>query len=220
MHNVQTPEKFLQSLVAVNDAVYDFMDAVVDAGCEVPPDPVLGDGYKPCFKVARQVERPDEFREALLDMLRVTFATKMFGTLFLNSNPDFFYQSIPQKPFTLGYVSVLSEPGEAFTALWEKKVLGKLREYNYSLDRTTSMFLSVAGSAERMTVDLLDEVSEVTNAGFSVDDVLNNIAASIKGVDVPLESEVYAGYVWDDSLSNLLRVSLWLIMEDRKLRVV
>lgn len=161
------------------------------------------------------MERPEEFRGALLDMLRVTFATKTFGTLFLNSNPVFFYQSIPQKPFTLGYISVFGYPGEKFSQIWKKGVLKKFREYKYSLDRTTSMFISVAGSAEHMTVDVLNDVCEETNAGFNIEDVLQNIAGSIKGVDVPLQSEVYAGYVWDDNLFDRLRVSLWLIMEDR-----
>jgi hypothetical protein len=50
MHNVQNPEKFLKSLIAVNDAVYDFMDAVMEDECETPADPVLGDGYKPALR--------------------------------------------------------------------------------------------------------------------------------------------------------------------------
>lgn len=220
MPNVQVPEQFLQNLMALNDAVYRFMDTVVDPGCQAPPDPLLGEEYKPCTQVARQVERPEEFREALLDMLRVTFATKMFGTLLLNSNPVFFYQSVPQRPFTLGYVSVLSDPGEGFTRFWNKTVLEKLREYDYSLDRTTALFISVAGSTERMKLDLLDEVSVATNAGFTMEDVFQNLAGSIKGEDVPLKAEVYAGYVWDESLLDRLRVSLWLVLEERKLRMV
>lgn len=211
-HNVQDPDKFLQNFAAVNDAVYAFMDTVVDEGCKAAPDLLFGEEHKPCYQVARQVERPEEFREALLDMLRVTFATKMFGNLLLNSNPLFFYQSIPQKPFTLGYISVLSDPGEGFPQLWERSVVPKFQQYNYSLDRTTSLFISVAGSFERMTVDVLNGVCEVTQAGFSVEDVFENIVGSVKGVDVPLRSEVYSGYVWDNNLFDRLRVSLWLII--------
>lgn len=220
MHTFQNPEAFLENLIAMNDAIFQIMELSREKDCEYP-NPVFREiGLKNCYQVAGQFHRPEEFLESLVDMIRVTFQTKMFGTLLLNSNPTFFYDAISSKPFTLGYISEVSNPGETFENFWANTLLKRLKHYNYSLNCTTKLFVSVAAGHERMSLDLMGDVSNEINRGFTADDVLCAIAAEIKDEKVPLKAEVFTGYVWDENLFDRLRVSLWLIIEDQKLQIV
>ena len=219
MHTFQFPESFLQNLTAMNNAIFQIMELSREKECQYPNSVFREMGLKNCYQVAGQFNRPEEFLESLVDMIRVTFQTKMFGTLLLNSNPAFFYDAIPSKPFTLGYVSEISEPGESFADFWNNTILKKLDGYNYSLEDTT-LFVSVAASHERMSLDLVNDVSREISGGFSVDDFLCSTAAEIKGREFPLKADLFTGYVWDENLFDRLRVSLWLVMENPKLQVL
>ena len=78
---------------------------VFDLAAERPYDP--DDDDKPLFGVSSQFDRPNEFLQTLLDMLRVFFEPDPPGTVFLNANPCFLYDAMPEKPVQLGYASVL-----------------------------------------------------------------------------------------------------------------
>lgn len=220
MHTFQNPEAFLQNLVTMNDSIFQIMEMSREKECEYPNAVFREMELKNCYQVAGQFHRPEEFLESLVDMIRVTFQVKMFGTLLLNSNPAFFYDGIPKEPFTLGYISEVSESGESFGDFWATTVLKKLEKCNYSLERAATIFVSVAAGQERMSEALLNDVSQEISGGIGVDEFLCYTAAETKGDEFPLKAGVYTGYVHDNNLFDRLRVSLWLVFEDRKLKVV
>lgn len=220
MHTFQNPEFFLSNLIALNDSIFQIMELSREKECEYPNPVFRSIKLKNCYQVAGQFNRPGEFLEALVDMIRVTFQNQIFGTLLLNSNPSFFYDAIPKKPFTLGYLSKISSPKESFSDFWTSTISEKLEEYNYSLEMATSLFVSVAASKDRMSTNLINQVSEKFQNGLSIGDVLRYAADEIQGMETSLKTEVHTGYVWDDNLYDRLRVSLWLIIEDRNLKVV
>lgn len=220
MHTFQNPEAFLQNLVTMNDSIFQIMELSQEKECEYPNPFFQEMGLKNCYQVAGQFRRPEEFLESLIDMIRVTFQVKMFGTLLLNSNPAFFYDSIPKEPFTLGYISEVSESGESFSDFWATTILKKLEKCDYSLDRAATIYVSVAAGQERMSMALLNDVSQEISGGFGANEFFRYIAAGIRGEEHSLKADVYTGYIWDNNLFDRLRVSLWLIIEDRKLKVV
>jgi hypothetical protein len=220
MHTFQNPEAFLQNLVAMNDSIFQIMELSREQEAKYP-NPVFREmEIKNCYQVAGQFHRPEEFLESLVDMIRVTFQTKMFGTLLLNSNPAYFYDSIPKEPFILGYISEVSKAGESFSDFWVTTILKKLEKCDYSLERASTIFVSVAAGQERMSEALLNDVSREIRGGFGADEFLRCTAAEIKGEELPLKADVYTGYVWDNNLLDRLRVSLWLFIEETKLKVI
>lgn len=164
--------------------------------------------------VASQFKRPEEFLQVLLDIVKVTFHPCRMGTLFLNSNPAFIIDSIPKEPFRLGYLSVLSEPGEAFADVWSGKVADSLRRNEYDLERASAVFLVVSTGEDRYRLELADEVCEVTNAGFSVEEVLELFASEINDQDEAPRKEFHSGYVFCEELFTRLRISLWIFLKD------
>lgn len=220
MTTIRNPEGFLKKLVEANDALYDLFETCREE--ELTPyskdacmryDEKSG---KCCFQVAGQYKRPGEFLDALLDMLRVTYEPSPLGTFFLNSNPAFIYDAIPKVPFTLGYLSVLGEPAESFSSMWDGVIATKLSENGYNLCLASALYVVVAGSRKRMGGELVGEVHEVTNAGFSVDEVLGLFAAELGNNKAKPRKESYAGFVWDEGLDDRLRVSIWLFIEGNR----
>lgn len=214
MKNVQKPDLFLANLTKVNEAFYQLLELcreeelapVREDGCILYDD----ENSKACFQVAGQYRRPGEFLAALLDMLRVTYEPNFIGTFFLNANPIFIYEGIPEQPFRLGYLSLISSPGESFTHFWNGKVAAAALENHYELDKASSTYIVVASSAKRM--DMLDEVFAATQAGFSVDEALDLISSCFSDGSAP-HKKVHAGFVWDESLDTRLRVSVWMIFK-------
>lgn len=166
-----------------------------------------------CFQLGCQFTRPDEFLQALLDMLKVTYYHDPFGTLLLNSNPAFIIESVPEKPFRFGYLSVLSQPNESFSDLWNGKVADALRQNHYDLEQASAVFLVVSAGEGRYGVELIDEVGVATNAGFSIEEVFSRIAADIKDEASEPLTGIHAGYVFCEELDLRLRVSLWMFLK-------
>ncbi|MDQ6965587.1 MAG: hypothetical protein Q9M23_01535, partial [Mariprofundaceae bacterium] len=111
-NNITEPEQFNHKLQEVMEGIYELLEL----SREEELSPVREDGVvrygeegKTCFQVSGQFERPTEFLQTLLDMIRVNFETYIFGTFQLNSNMGFMYDEIPDAPFQLGYVSITSE---------------------------------------------------------------------------------------------------------------
>jgi hypothetical protein len=169
---------------------------------------------KCAFQVAGQFDRPREFLEALIDIIRVIYDPNPLGTLLLNSNPAFILEAIPRFPFSLGYISVLGSSKESFESLWHGKVASELAKNNYDLEKVSTAFIVVAGSSNRNGFELLDDVLRVTQSGFSIDEVLHLFASASNIItDKPKNKDIYAGTVFDEGLDDRLRISLWLFIE-------
>lgn len=217
IQNITDPSGFLEKLQGVNEALYELFELCreeelapySDDGCMLYAE----ETGKCCFQVAGQFKRPGEFLDTLLDILRVTYEPSPLGTFYLNSNPTFIYEAIPKVPFTLGYLSVLGSPTEAFSYMWHGIITAKLSENGYDLGKANAIYVVVAGSMKKMGSELIDEVHEVTNAGFTVSEVLDLFISELNNNEEKTKKNIYAGFVWDEGLDERLRVSIWLFTE-------
>jgi hypothetical protein len=220
MGKIKDHAGFLKKLMELNSTLYELFEICREEelapysedGCCIY-DEATG---KCCFQVAGQFKRPGEFLDVLLDMIRVTYEPSPLGTLFLNSNPGFFYEALAEAPFTLGYLSAIGAPGESFRSFWEATIVERLKEYGYALEQSSALFIVVAGGCNRVTGDLIDEVHETANACFTVDEVFGLIAAGLGANCSKPRKEAYAGFVWDEGLEDRLRVSLWMFIEEKQ----
>lgn len=88
----------------------------------------------PCaFEVTQQFDRPAEYLQTLLDLIRIIHEPYPPGTLLLNANLGFVLEEIPVLPFRIGYLSVTSLPGETTAELHVRAVAPKLAELGYDM---------------------------------------------------------------------------------------
>lgn len=209
------PDVFLEKLETMNLAVFDFLSHCSNGGfyqngradnCKQE------DADMSCSEVMKQFTRPNEFRQTLLDMLKVVIDPNPVGSLMLNSNPCFFTDAVPKRSFSLGYLSVLSEPGEVFSKFWTDTVLPRIEESGYIMAHVKTMFVVVSVGMERHTEDLYAEIIDVTKGGFHIDDALAFFGALLSGDRAP-HKDAYTGIVSNDELCDRFRVSLWLYLD-------
>lgn len=100
--NINAPTEFAQSVGNTIANLYYLFEQT----CEVellPVDQRQGKDWKCLFEASGQFNRPNDFLQCLLDMLRIMFEPEPPGTFYLNANPDFIYEEIDGAPFRLGY---------------------------------------------------------------------------------------------------------------------
>ena len=210
-YNVKNPLLFSTKLQDMLNGMYDFFESTFEKEYPKETNGVIHIvGKKNCFQVADQYQRPHDFLQSLLDILQVIYEPKVLGTFFLNSNPKFLFDAIPEKPFQLGYASFISEPHQRFNEFWSENILNALKEYGYNLENTTALFVVVSTGNERYSIDLVNEVCETLDAGFSPEEAIGLIKSSINN-DFPIPyKKTFAGYCLVPELDEKLRVSLWM----------
>ncbi|MDQ6966988.1 MAG: hypothetical protein Q9M23_08700 [Mariprofundaceae bacterium] len=215
-NNITEPETFNHKLQQVMIGIYDLLE--LSRAEELPP--VSEDGVirydkegKTCFQVSGQFERPTEFLQTLLDMVRVNFEPCIFGTFQLNSNMGFMYDEIPVGPFQLGYVSMTSGNNQEFGDFWNNTFIPYIEKCGYDFSQATAIFAAVSTSEERHTLDLLDDVSMQFACGFSMNEALDLIASSINDDISQPGKQTHAGYCVDPALDGKVRLSLWFFIQ-------
>lgn len=165
------------------------------------------------FQIAGQYDRPTEYLQALLDIVRVEFDPNPLGTFQLNSNLGFILDSIPKNDFHLGYISISSQEGQGFHDFWHNDAAPYIAKCGYDIYQISAVFVVVTTGEERHGGQLMGEVQETLGSGFSVDEVLEGFSEAL-GTDSDPElksrSSTYAGFCCDPALGNKLRLSLWL----------
>ncbi|MEC8859908.1 MAG: hypothetical protein VYE29_07880 [Pseudomonadota bacterium] len=170
--------------------------------------------YKTAFHASGQYDRPDEFLQCVLDLMRVIFEPHPLGTFFLNANFDFLTDAITEKSKRLGYLSVVSDEGESIESLWDSQIAPRMDELGYSVDDSTLFIMCTTGH-ERYDLDLMCEVADFFDAGFTVDEAFSLISSEIN--ETPHTSKaVSAGYSTDKVLHSRLRLSLLLISDNKR----
>ena len=210
-YNVKNTLLFSTKLQEILNGMYDFFELTFEKEYPKETDGVVHivDG-KTYFQVADQYQRPHDFLQSLLDILRVIYEPEVLGTFSLNSNPSFLFDAIPEKPFQLAYGSFISKPHQSFKEFWSKNIIKSLEAYGYNKENATSLFVVVSAGEERYGFDLIFEVNETLEAGFSPEEAFGLIASSINK-DVPKPAKnVHAGYCLVAELIEKLRVSLWM----------
>jgi hypothetical protein len=168
-----------------------------------------------CFELTGRQERPLEFLQSTLDLLRVLYEPFTPGTFQLNSNWDLVRDSVPAQPFRLGYASVLGEPDETIASMAQGCVARRLCALGYVLDGALATFVSVSAGLARFDkpLNLMREVQAAFGAGFTAAQVLAQIEDVSAGVGiVRAEGCVHAGLARDEALERRLRVSLWTFL--------
>ena len=208
---LNNPNECVNALRKVVEGLYE----VFDLAAERPYDP--DDNDKPLFGVSSQFDRPNEFLQTLLDMLRVFFEPDPPGTFFLNANPCFLYEVLSDKPVQLGYASVLSDPGESFSSMLNEKIFPRLAELGYQREACSSAFFAICRGPDRggrikFNDDLLNEAAVVLEANISVAEAWGGLYSAIEGEPRGFPKQNCAGISFDESLGDRLRVSVWLII--------
>lgn len=212
-HRINSPAHFKYALDALFFAV-DTLYYAIDQDdhshnvekIEEPPEETMF-GFD---RSTRNIERPHEFLQTILDIVRVNYEPQPLGTTMLNSNPCFLYDAIPSTPFEIGYLSLVSEPSESFGDFWTRRIKPYAESLGYGLDEKQTMFVVCSAGELRYGLDLFSEVSETLNSGPTVEEVLASTIAIIANTPEAEESkECYSGFCLDSALDNRLRVSIW-----------
>lgn len=218
--NITNPAQFAKKLQDVMAGVYDLLELARERDLS----PVSEDGViryfeehgKASFQVSGQYDRPTEFLQVLLDMIRANFEPCVLGTLFLNSNLCFLYEEVPDAPFRLGYASLTSEPNQGFAAFWDEQVIPYLEPCGYLLEDATAVYAVASTGQERYGYDaFLNDISTKLGSGFSVEEATALLASEINEAVSPPRKRVYTGYCLDPALGSRIRLSLWLFIQAR-----
>jgi len=218
--NITHPAQFTEKLQAVMQGAYDLLELAREHDLS----PVSEDGViryfeehgKACFQVSGQYDRPTEFLQVLLDIIRANFEPCVLGTLFLNSNLCFLYDEVPDAPFQLGYASLTSQPNQGFAAFWDEQVIPYLEQCGYTLggaDGATAVYAVASTGQERYGYDaFMNDISTKLGSGFSVEEATALLASEINEAVSPPRKRVYTGYCLDPALGSRIRLSLWLFI--------
>ena len=214
--NINSPAKFQEKLIEVMGGIYELFELSKEHNLE----PVSKDGVtrysedlgKTCFQVSGQFDRPSEYLESLLDIIRANFEPHVLGTLFLNSNMTFLYNAISEAPFQLGYISITSESDKQFDLFWQDDVIPHINKCGYSVDDTSAIFAVASAGNKYYGMDFMTSVSTNLASGFSVDEVIGLLSASINETVKQPTKQVYTGDCLDEGLNNRMRLSLWLFI--------
>lgn len=214
--NINSPAQFEEKLQDVMKRFYELFELSKEYNLEPVSDNgtivYSEDSGKCCFQVAGQFERPSEYLESLLDIVRVNFEPCQLGSFFLNSNLCFLYDAIPDTPFQLGYVSITSESNKPFEVFWEEDVIPYIEKCGYSVNGASSIFVVASTGRERYNLDFIGDVLSTLKSGFSTSEAIELMASSVgETAEVP-SKPISSGFCLDASLGNKIRVSLWLFI--------
>jgi len=162
-------------------------------------------------------------------MLRIFFDPAPFGGLTFNQNPWYISQALPDRPFRLGYATLLSDPGESFNAFMQSQILPRLAELGYQISTCKAAFLAVCYGrniyeSENFTEFLVEVNSALQPFSFGTSHVnlaecIEMIRACCKDVQSARKrGSNYIGFAMDESLGERLRASVWLIEEPLRLQ--
>jgi hypothetical protein len=167
------------------------------------------------FNRARQMNRPHEFLQSLLDIIRVTYEPSPLGTTLLNSNLCYLIDAIATRPASLGYLSLVSEPDQTFSDFWETVITPYASSLGYTLNGKSTAFLICSASEELYAIDLVTDADDALHCLPSAAELVEEMCAGL--LNDPTQHEpkaMYAGFCLDQALGNRLRVSMWVLLDE------
>ncbi|MBK6008685.1 hypothetical protein JJB11_21500 [Ramlibacter ginsenosidimutans] len=169
------------------------------------------------FRVVGQQQRPSEFLQCWLDMVRVIFEPAPPGTMFLNSNWDLITAAVPEAPFRLQYLSVSSGSADGATALIKRHLEPRALELGCPISEAVACFAALCVGEElyERRMSLNKELQGTLGGGFTVDEALVAISEVAHGRDAArrAERQAHAGVTLDRQLSaGVMRISAWLFL--------
>lgn len=211
--NIRSSQQFKEKLKGVMGGVYELLECAREYDLK-PVDEngvtrYAEDVGKCSFQVSGQYERPAEFLQTLLDIVRADFEPSPLGTFFLNSNMEFIYDAIPDRPFQLAYASLVSEDGQSFVSFFQDAVQPHLKRCGYNASQFSAMFVVASTGRERYGVKFTAEISRALGSGFSTNEAMGLLAAELDAPASEPLKETYAGYCLVPELESRIRLSLW-----------
>jgi len=213
--NVSQPNEFSGKLQQLMGNVFDLFELTKEYEYPTRAENSVGgyseDNGKYNFQVARQYERPSEFLQVLLDVMRVNYDPRLPGTWFLNSNPSYIYDGIPKSPFCLGYVSLVSNGDEDFSSFYPSTVAPYIEACGYDITQISKSYAVVSSGGKHNFNKLVEDVCEKLESAFSVY-VVNNFCAPDE--EDKSQNRCYAGFCVDPALENRIRLSMWFYIPE------
>jgi len=219
--NIKNSSLFKEKLNNVMAEIYELFELAREHNLS----PVNEDGVtrylekhgKTCFQVSGQYDRPAEFLQTILDIIKVNYEPDVLGTFFLNSNIGFLFDNIPKSSFQLAYASITSVNNKQFKAFWNEDVLPYLKGCGYIIEDATAIFIVASTGQKRYEPDFALEIMTALDSGFTPDEAFSSISSAIKGEgSTLLKKHTYSGYCLDPVLGKKIRLSLWMFMRNRK----
>lgn len=169
-----------------------------------------------CFELASSRDRPLDFLQCLLDLLRVLYEPDPPGSLDLNSNWDLVAEAVPRDEFRLGYVTVTGAPGQQLADLVGGELASRLTALGYVDQARLATFVCVSVGTDlwKQSVTVAGEANQLFHAGWSVtafSEALNGQVAD-DGSAFATPSTL-SGVALDPALApNQVRISLWMFL--------
>jgi len=213
--NVEHTDAFFESLKGLMDGAHNLFNAAKEQPARHlinGEHQIVERGHETGFQASRQMERPQEFLQTLLDLLRAQYEPYPMGTMFLNANIGFLYSNIPQTPFILGYSSITTDAAP-FASIWNDAIINDLKYKRYNIKNALSSYVVVSANKSELSADLVSDVLSTLDAGFTSDDVTQMFVKSLAGENSVPPKEFYAGFCNDESLKKEYRISIWMIID-------
>ena len=212
---IDNPILLTDKLAQLFETIYDLFELTGED--ELPPKiggTTLYDENGKCyFQVSSQYERPADFFDSFLDLIRVMFEPNPLGTFFLNSNPEFLLNAIPKNPFRLGYIKAISLPNESIAEFFERDIAEQLKKNNYSLASASACFVMISVNSKKYSSSKLGiEALKFFNSGFTVEEVFKSIKVTIEDQEYIKFNNTHVGFSIDNSLQGEMRLSMWLFI--------
>lgn len=215
--NIRNPVSFQEKLQCIMQDCYDLFELTKESDLSpVGDDGVIRyfeDSGKCGFQVSGQYERPSEFLQCLLDMIRVQYEPAFIGTFFLNSNIGFVYENMPKSSFQLGYLSLTSEAEKAFDQFWLEDVHPYITKCGYHFENAFSIFAVASTGPERYNLTFVTEIAKALQSSFSVEEALGLLKDDLLEDTDPPRKQAYSGYCLDEALGTRIRLSLWIFLD-------
>ena len=210
---VQDRAEFADSLAHMFAGMHRFIHAAREwtLPATIDGNSLYDEGTTPLtFQAAWQYERPQEFQQSLMDILRVVFDPNPPGTFMLNANYGLLEEAVPDTPFRLAYLSELGRPGESVQALKSRAIDPRCQALGF--EQGIGPMFGTLCAGQGSVVHLVRDYAALFDAGFSVKQALSGMAQELGAAAVDPASDgpiCHLGYSIDPALADRFRVSLW-----------
>jgi hypothetical protein len=177
-----------------------------------------GDSEGKCFfQILEAFDKPDEFLQSSMDMLRVVFDPNPLATLILNSNPFLLVNEFGCELYRFVYCSQVSEANESFSVFWQRKLLNYLPET--TSESRVLLYVVASTGKERYTLNLLSEIADVLDVERNSNAVFERLAnyPSLKTKQSLLKNQSHIGFFMQEELEQKIRISVWHFDSKNKL---
>lgn len=156
---------------------------------------------------------PNEWLQIMLDIVRCTYEPIPVGTLLLNGNPSYMADTLSRSNGMVAYTSKIMDVDTEFEVFHQQELIPALQKQGVDLSGNYTLFVIASSDMASITLPRLEEMSQVLNAGFTVDSFLQNLADNIDSVK-SYHPESILGFCTDEALTDKMRVSVLAIGRD------